>query len=79
MERIVRLQIERLPEGVYLGTSEDVQGLVIQAGTAREVVELAPGLIQDIWETRAKYGFADVDRPLNTPPDRFEVPILIAA
>jgi len=79
MERIVRLQIERLPEGVYLGTSEDVQGLVIQAETAREVIELAPGLIQDIWEVRAKYGFPDVDRPLPSPPDRFEVPILIAA
>jgi hypothetical protein len=32
MERMIRLQIEKLPEGVYLGTSDDVQGLVVQAG-----------------------------------------------
>jgi hypothetical protein len=29
-ERIVRLHITRLPEGVYLATSEDLQGLVAQ-------------------------------------------------
>ena len=28
MERIVRLHIEKLPEGAYLGTSDDVPGLV---------------------------------------------------
>jgi hypothetical protein len=27
-ERIVRIHIEKLPEGVYLATSDDVQGLV---------------------------------------------------
>ena len=31
MERIIRLHIEKLPEGVYLATSEDVQGLIAQA------------------------------------------------
>ena len=33
MERIVRLHIEKLPEGVYLRTSEDVPGLVAQGRT----------------------------------------------
>ena len=28
MERIVNLHIEKLPEGVYLATSDEVQGLV---------------------------------------------------
>ncbi|MDO8673644.1 MAG: DUF1902 domain-containing protein, partial [Dehalococcoidia bacterium] len=28
MERIVKIHIEKLPEGVYLATSEDIQGLV---------------------------------------------------
>jgi hypothetical protein len=31
MERIVTLHIEKLPEGVYLATSDDVQGLVAPA------------------------------------------------
>ncbi|MBW1727998.1 MAG: DUF1902 domain-containing protein [Deltaproteobacteria bacterium] len=28
MERIINLHIEKLPEGVYLATSDDIQGLV---------------------------------------------------
>ncbi|MEE4351144.1 MAG: hypothetical protein V2J26_13035 [Pacificimonas sp.] len=41
MERIVNLRIERLPEGVYLATSPDVQGLVAQAETLEETIEIA--------------------------------------
>ena len=39
MERIIRLHIERLPEGVYLATSDDVQGLVTEAPTLGEAIE----------------------------------------
>jgi len=31
MERIVSINIKRLPEGYYLATSEQIQGLVAQA------------------------------------------------
>jgi predicted RNase H-like HicB family nuclease len=41
MERIVNLHIEKLPEGVYLATSEDVQGLVAQGRTITETREIA--------------------------------------
>ena len=41
MERTIRLHIERLPEGVYLATSEDLKGLVTQAPTLGEVIEWA--------------------------------------
>ena len=30
MERIVNLHIEKLPEGVYLATSDVIQGIVVQ-------------------------------------------------
>jgi predicted RNase H-like HicB family nuclease len=33
MERMIQLHIEKLPEGVYLATSDDVQGLVAQGRT----------------------------------------------
>jgi predicted RNase H-like HicB family nuclease len=36
MERIVTLHIEKLPEGVYLATSDDLQGLVAQGRTIQE-------------------------------------------
>ena len=35
-ERIVRIHITRLPEGVYLPTSDDIQGLVGQGRTVAE-------------------------------------------
>ena len=41
MERIIRIHIEKQPEGVYLATSEDVQGLVVQAPTLIEAFEWA--------------------------------------
>lgn len=40
-EHIVRIHIEKLPEGVYLATSDDVQGLVAQGRTIAETVEVA--------------------------------------
>lgn len=41
MERIVRLHIEKLPEGVHLATSEQVQGLVAQGRNVAETLEIA--------------------------------------
>ncbi len=77
MERIVRLQIERLPEGVYLATSEDVQGLVAQADTLRELLDIVPELIEMLDETRAERGWGP---PSGTPiPTSFELPIVLAA
>jgi len=44
------LDIEKLPEGYYLATSNDVPGLVVQAKTLEEVQEIvadaAPHLLQ---------------------------------
>lgn len=41
MERIVNLHIEKLPEGVYLATSDDIPGLVAQGRTVAETLEIA--------------------------------------
>ncbi len=41
MERIVNLHIERLPEGVYLATSDNIQGLIAQGRTIAETIEIA--------------------------------------
>lgn len=38
MEKIVSLHIQKLPEGVYLATSNDVQGLVAQGRTVAETL-----------------------------------------
>jgi predicted RNase H-like HicB family nuclease len=41
MEKPVMLHIEKLPEGVYLATSDEIQGLVAQGKTIAETIEIA--------------------------------------
>ena len=41
MERVINLHIEKLPEGVYLGTSDELPGLVAQGRTIAETLEIA--------------------------------------
>lgn len=41
MESLIRLHIERLPEGAWLATSDDLQGLLAQGRTIQETVEIA--------------------------------------
>ena len=50
MERIVTLHIEKLPEGVYLATSDDIQGLVAQGRTIQETVEIARDVAKKLIE-----------------------------
>ncbi len=38
MERLIKVHIEKLPEGVYLATSDDLQGLVAQGRTMTETL-----------------------------------------
>ena len=53
MERLVRVHVERLPEGVFLATSEDVQGLVVQGRTIAETLEIARGVARRLFEAQA--------------------------
>lgn len=41
MERMIHLHIEKLPEGPYLATSDEIQGLVAQGRTVAETIEIA--------------------------------------
>jgi predicted RNase H-like HicB family nuclease len=52
MERIVNLHIERLPEGVYLATSDDVPGLVAQGRTVSETIEIARDVARKLIEAQ---------------------------
>ena len=53
MEELVNLRIEKLPEGVYLATSEDVPGLVAQGRTVRETLEIARDVAGKLLEARS--------------------------
>lgn len=78
VERLINLTIEKLPEGVYVGTSDDVQGLVVQGDTIAQVIEYAREMVPIIEAARAEFGFG---KPLGgvTPPERFEMPLVLAA
>lgn len=54
MERIVRLHIEKLPEGVHLATSEQVQGLVAQGRNVAETLEIARDVARKPLEARTE-------------------------
>ncbi len=52
--RYVVLEIERLPEGYYVATSPDVQGLVAQAKTFEKTVEIAHDLAATLLREQKK-------------------------
>ena len=52
MEVVVRIHVERLPEGLFLATSEDVQGLVAQGRTVAEALEIARDVAKKMMEHR---------------------------
>jgi predicted RNase H-like HicB family nuclease len=53
MEHIIQLHIEKLPEGVYLATSDEVQGLVAQGRTIQETIEIARDVAKKLIEAQA--------------------------
>jgi len=52
MERIVNIHIEKLPEGFYLATSDDIQGLVAQGRTLTETLEIARDIAKILKEAQ---------------------------
>lgn len=54
MERLVNIHIEKLPEGVYLATSDDIQGLVAQGRTVNETLEIARDVARRLLEAQAE-------------------------
>lgn len=52
MERLLKLHIEKLPEGVYLATTDDLPGLVAQGRTITETLEIARDIARKLIEAR---------------------------
>ena len=66
-ERIVRIHIEKLPEGVYLATSDDVQGLVAQGRTIAETVEIARDVVRKLLEAQENIQLPQVSESFDYP------------
>ncbi len=74
MERIINLHVEKLPEGVYLATSNDVQGLIAQGRTIQETIEIARDVAKKLIE--AQQGN---EPPLPQAGETFDYPLIVNA
>ncbi len=52
MEKIINIHLEKLPEGYYLATSDDIQGLVAQGRTVTETIEIARDVVKKLLEAQ---------------------------
>ena len=75
MEYMIQLHIEKLPEGVYLATSDEVQGLVAQGRTIQETIEIARDVARKLIEARTGIGVV----PLPPAGEVFDYPLIVAA
>jgi predicted RNase H-like HicB family nuclease len=55
-ELVIKLHVEKLPEGVYLATSDDLPGLVSQGRTFDETIEIARDVARKILESQREHG-----------------------
>ena len=76
MEQIINIHVEKLPEGVFLATSEDVPGLVAQGRTATEAIELARDVARKLMEARAE---RQGKLNLKKIRDSFDYPLIVNA
>ncbi len=76
MEKIIQITIEKLPEGVYLATSTDVQGLVAQGRTIEETLEIARDVAKKLIEAQ---GDENIINHLADPDDIFVLPLVVGA
>ena len=71
MEHMIQLHIEKLPEGVYLATSDDVHGLIAQGRTIQETIEIARDVAKKLIE-------AQTETRLPTIAESFDYPVIVA-
>ena len=71
MEKTIKVHIEKLSDGVYLATSDDVQGLVAQGRTVAETLEIARDVARKLMEAQASLKLPEV-------ADQFDYPLAAA-
>ncbi|MGO9010423.1 MAG: type II toxin-antitoxin system HicB family antitoxin [Bryobacteraceae bacterium] len=76
MELAIRIQIEELPEGVYLATSDEMPGLVAQGRTVAEALDIARDVARKLVEVRRE---REGDVPFPTASGRCDYTIVVAA
>jgi len=73
MQKMVSIHIEKLPEGLYLATSDEVQGLIAQGRTIWETLEIARDVSRKLLEAQ---GLLAKDSGVL---DQFDYPLVVEA
>jgi predicted RNase H-like HicB family nuclease len=76
MELVIGIQIEELPEGLYLATSEELPGLVAQGRTVAETLDIARDVARKLIDARRE---REGDVSLPTASNRRDYTIVVAA
>ncbi|MBM3795275.1 MAG: type II toxin-antitoxin system HicB family antitoxin [Acidobacteria bacterium] len=76
MELAIRIQVEALPEGLFLATSEELPGLVAQGRTVAEALDIARDVARKLLEAKRERGGIP---NLPTTSDQRDYTIVVAA
>ena len=74
MKQIANIHIEKLPEGVYLATSQDIPGLVAQGRTITETLEIARDVAKKLIEAKTE---RHQQAELKSAEDSFDYPLVL--
>ncbi|MEA5558879.1 type II toxin-antitoxin system HicB family antitoxin [Nodularia spumigena] len=74
MEKLLNIRIEKLPEGVYLATSDDLQGLVAQGRTVAETLEIARDVARKLLEAQNQDEELEYLQPIT---EQFNYPLVV--
>ncbi len=76
MEMIANLHIEKLPEGIYLATCDDIPGLIAQGRTITETLEIARDVAKKLLEAQAE---RHQQTKLISAKDSFDYPLILGS
>lgn len=74
MEKKISIHIEKLPEGVWLATSKDIQGLVAQGRTINETLEIARDVAKKLFELQGEDSLSDESFSFS---ESFDYPLVV--
>lgn len=77
MESIINIHIEKLPEGLYLATSEDIQGLVAQGRTVNETIEIARDIAKKLIEAKKDIPEQRMNISIQNISESFDYPLIL--
>ena len=74
MEKKINIHIEKLPEGLYLATSDNLQGLVAQGRTISETLEIARDIAKKLLEAQS---IEKINDTFSSFDNSFDYPLVV--